>query len=106
MRLEGEALKLFALELASTMPPTPPQDGTLGLPVLDATPRARAIRRIADIANGRGWQLAVTRALDEYGASYVSDLPTEAIFALRDRMEQYEDCAEVCCDPEDAFPAR
>lgn len=102
--LEGDALKVLAIELAAAMPPAPPND--YGLPVLDTSPRARAIRRIAEIANGRGWQLEVTRTLDRHAASYMDDLPEDAVIALRDRMEYFEDCVQTACDPDDAPPAR
>lgn len=77
-----------------------------GLPVVHQSPRARAIRRISDIANSRGWQLAVVRTLDRYGATYVSDLSDEQVLVLLRQLQRYEDCAEVCCDPDDSFPAR
>lgn len=106
MRLDGDALKLFALELAAVIPPPPPRPDEVGGMVLDPSPRARAIRRIVDIADARGWQIAVTRALDAHRARYFSDLSDQAVFELRDRMERYEECAELCCDPDDALPAR
>src|SRR5690242_13649977 len=77
-----------------------------GLPVVDSSPRGKAIRRISEIANLRGWQLEVTRAMDTHNASYVSDLSDRAVFALRDRMEYLEDCVQYACDPADAPPAR
>lgn len=76
------------------------------LPAVLQSPRARAVRRIAEIANANNWQLEVTRTLDKYAACYVDDLPEAAIFELRDRMEHYEDCAQYACDPDDAPPAR
>ncbi len=72
-----------------------PQGDCVALPLLDPSPRARDIRRISEIVNARAWQIEVTRALDQYGASYVSDLSDEAIAALRERLESYEDCAQV-----------
>lgn len=108
MPLDPVALKTLALELnAALPPPPPPTDGFLGLPaLLDMSERARSIRRIADIANTRGWQLAVTRMLDSRHACYVSDLCDDDVFALLRQLERYEDCAEACCDPDDCFPAR
>lgn len=106
--LDQAGLKALALELSAAMPPAPTTDSRddMQLPVLRQTPRARAIRRIAAIANSRGWQIAITRALDRHGVSCVDDLENAAVFALRDDMERYEDCAQTCCDPDDGFPAR
>jgi hypothetical protein len=73
---------------------------------LEQTPRARAIRRIEEIAESRGWQREVTRTLDRHEAAYLCDLEDEVVLALRDRMEYFEDCVQTCCDPDDAPPAR
>ena len=75
-------------------------------PAVLQTARARHIRRIAEIAHGRGWQIEVTRALDAHAASYVDDLPDKAVSALRERMEYLEECVQCACDPDDAPPAR
>jgi len=75
-------------------------------PAVLQSPKARAIRRIAEIANSRGWQIEVTRALDKHAASYVDDLPESAVLALRDRMEYFEECVQCACDPDDCPPAR
>jgi hypothetical protein len=77
-----------------------------GLPQLLQSDRARAVRRIAEIANVRGWQIEVVRVLDQHHAAYVDDLPESAVFALRDRMEYFEECVQCACDPDDAPPAR
>lgn len=77
-----------------------------GFPQLLQSDRARATRRIAEIASSRGWQIEVMRALDRHQASYVDDLPEAAVFALRDRMEYFEECVQCACDPDDAPPAR
>lgn len=77
-----------------------------GLPGAHQSRRSRAIRRISEIVNGRGWQIEVLRALDRHGASYVSDLPDEAVDTLCARLEYFEDCVQTCCDPDDAPPAR
>lgn len=103
--LDPDVLKSLAIELAAALPPAPPPE-VPGFPQIEQTPRARAIRRIAEIAGMRGWQIAITRALDECAAAHVSDLPDSAVFALRDRMEYFEDCAQTCCDPDDCLPAR
>ena len=76
------------------------------LPTLLQSPRARAMRRIAEISTKRGWQIEVTRALDDNRATYVDDLPDAAIFKLRDRMDYFEDCVQHGCDADDAPPAR
>ena len=107
--LDPVALKTFAIELASAIPPAPLQetdDLASTLPAVLQSPRARAVRRIAEIAAARGWQIEVTRTLDKYQASYVDDLPEAAVFELRDRMEHFEDCVQTGCDPDDAPPAR
>ncbi len=107
MALDPSALKALAIELATAMPPPAFEDqAALGLPVLNVSRRARAIRRIAEIANSRGWQLEITRTLDRHEAAYVDDLPEDAVLALRDRMEYFEDCVQTACDPDDAPPAR
>ncbi|MCQ4165114.1 hypothetical protein [Tahibacter harae] len=103
--LDQVALKSLAIELASAMPPAPAREEQ-DFPRLDQSPRARALRRISEIVKTRGWEAAVTRALDQHGATCVADLSDEAVYQLRDRVERYEDCAETCCDPDDALPAR
>lgn len=82
-----------------------PSPGDHGLPVLDQSPRARAIRRIAEIAGSRGWHMAVTHVLDHYRAAYVSDLSDGALWALRDQMEAFEDCVQHGHSTLDAPPA-
>lgn len=104
MALEPAALKALAIELSAAMPPAP-SEAFVSLPVLDPSPRARAMRRISEIANARGWHIEVTRTLDKHRAAYVSDLHDAEIFALRDRMERFEDCVQFGCDPADAPPA-
>lgn len=71
----------------------PPKDG-VALPVIDTSPRACALRRISEIVNARGWQIEVTRTLDRHAVSHVGDLPEDAVMALRERVERYEDCVE------------
>jgi predicted nucleic acid-binding Zn ribbon protein len=75
-------------------------------PAVLQTQRARHIRRIAEIANGRGWQIEVTRTLDIHQACYVDDLPDDALTTLKERMEHLEECVQCGCDPDDAPPAR
>lgn len=104
-------LKTLAIEIAAILPPCPPDptDSPLppgALPIVIQSPRARAIRRIAEIANARGWQLEITRVLDRHKASYIDDLADDAVMALLNRMEYFEDCVQCACDPDDAPPAR
>lgn len=101
--LRDELAAIISAELAA-MPIK--DDAAESLPVVAQSPRARAIRRIAEIANSRSWQIEVTRSLDKHAASYVDDLPDTAVFALRDRMEYFEDCVQCACDPDDSPPAR
>lgn len=108
MALDAVALKALAIEMAAAMPPAPPRptEGDCWMAPVDQSPRARALRRVQEIVTMRGWQVEVTRTLDRNEVSHVDDLPEEAVFALRDRMEYFEDCVQTCCDPDDAPPAR
>lgn len=100
--LHGEGEKI-----ASILPPPPPTEGSAnGIPIVVQSPRARALRRAVDIANSRGWQCEITRTLDRHQVSLIDDLSDVAVFALRDRMEYFEDCVQNACDPDDAPPAR
>ena len=76
-----------------------------GLPEVEQSARARAIRRIKEIVNARGWGIAVTRTLDKHQASYVSDLPDDAVFSLHEYIEQMEDVAQCGHEYPDAPPA-
>jgi len=100
--LREELATIIAEELAVL----PDKDTLIDLPMLIQSPRARAVRRISEIANSRGWQIEVARVLDRYHASYVDDLTDDAVIALRDRMEYFEECVQCACDPDDAPPAR
>lgn len=108
--LDKVALKSIALELVAALPPpkaNPDRDSEGDfLPIVIQTRRARAIRRISEITNMRGWQIAVTRALDANQASYIDDLPDKAVMELQDDLEHYEVCAQMGCDLQDALPAR
>ena len=107
MALDPVALKALAIEMAAAIPPAQPQSANDSwMPQIAQTPRARALRRVQEIAQQRGWQLEVLRALDRNEASHIDDLQDHAVFALRDRMEYLEDCVQTCCDPDDAPPAR
>ena len=106
--LRDELATILTEELSSAGATALVRDSEIAghLPVLDRSPRARNIRRIAEISQSRGWQLEVVRALDRHDVSYIEDLSDEAIASLRDRMEYLEDCVQTCCDPDDAPPAR
>lgn len=108
MALDPIELKAFAIELAAAIPPPPPSQAANDswFAAIEQTPRARALRRIQEIATGRGWQIEVTRALDRNEVNHIDDLDDHAVFALRDRMEYFEDCVQCACDPDDAPPAR
>jgi hypothetical protein len=105
--LDIVALKALAIEMAAAIPPAPPASANDSwMPKIAQTGRARALRRIQEIAQSRGWQLEVLRALDRHEVTHIDDLEDEAVFQLRDRMEYFEDCVQTCCDPDDAPPAR
>lgn len=107
MALDAIALKALAIEMAASVPPAAPRPANdAWMPEIAQTPRARALRRVQEIAQQRGWQVEVIRALDRNEVTHIDDLSDAAVFALRDRMEYYEDCVQTCCDPDDAPPAR
>jgi hypothetical protein len=105
-------LKTLAIEIASILPPCQPEPSEspapsgAALPAVIQSARARAIRRISEIVLSRQWHSEIVRTLDRHQVSYVDDLPDEAVYELRDRMEYYEDCVQCACDPDDAPPAR
>lgn len=103
--LDQVQLKALAIELAASVPPLPPATERHFEAVVQS-PRARALRRVTEITTARGWQLEVTRTLDRHHVSFVEDLSDEAVLALRDRLEYFEDCLQCACDPDDAPPAR
>lgn len=105
MPLDDVGLKTLAIELAAAMPPPAYEQVTSSLPYVETTARARAIRSIEWIALQRGWKSEVIRTLDRAGAPHVDLLDDSEVFALRDRMERYEDCLQYGCDPADAPPA-
>jgi cell division inhibitor SulA len=77
----------------------------VGLPVLEQTPRARKLREITRIATWRGWQSAVSRALDEAGVNSAGELSDEAVDQLHERMVGFELSAQTGCDPSDGLHA-
>jgi hypothetical protein len=74
-------------------------------PVLEQTPRARAIREISRIATYHGWGLEVARWLDRHHAASVPDLGDEQLFALVDRLLGFEECVYAGLGAPDAPPA-
>jgi hypothetical protein len=111
-------LKALAIEFAACLPPAAPRanpatpafewyDHNLGaLTAIEQTARAKAMRRILDIASRRGWGMEITRACDRCNAHSPAELTDDAVFKLLARMERFEDAAESCCDLGDDFPAR
>lgn len=78
----------------------------VGLPVVEQTHRARALREIARIATWYGWGAEVTRALDAEGVAAAGELSDDGIEKLVTRMKALEDCAQSGCDPDDMPSAR
>jgi hypothetical protein len=77
----------------------------VGLPVVESTPRARALRDIARISTWYGWGAEVTRALDAEGVTAAGELSDAAVEALLVRMLHLEDAAQMGCGAPDAPPA-
>lgn len=73
---------------------------------VDQNPRARALRKILNIAGRRGWGSEITCACDRENVSSPSELPDVAVFDLLARLERYEDAALCGCDLPDDLPAR
>jgi len=101
--LDPVAMKSLALELAAAMPP--PQVMDFGLPPVDVSPRARAMRAIMRIADMHGWHSAITHFMESRGATYLSDLTDPQLFDLKDRMEGYVDAASIGASLADCLPA-
>lgn len=80
-------------------------DSVLSL-VVEQTPRARALRRIATIVDAKGWTRGVTRALDRHGVSRLEDLSDEALEHLQEQMEAFVLSSQTGCEDPDAFIAR
>jgi|SRR6185369_14230358 len=114
LNLREERIQQLTDLIAANMPPrkieVDPQQcrppPAKPFPEIEQTERARALRRISEIIHSRQWHSEIVRTLDRHKASYVDDLPDDAIFTLRDRMEYYEECVQCACDPDDAPPAR
>lgn len=103
MALDPIALKTLAIELASALPPAPPEP-SMGSP-LDTSPRAKTIRSIQRIADRYGWHSAIVHYLDMKDAEYVSDLTNSQLDELLERMKGYVDAAEMGCSLVDSLPA-
>lgn len=74
-------------------------------PMLEQTPRARAIREISRIASYHGWGLEVARYLDRVHAASVPDLNDDQLYDLVDRLLRFEECLHAGFGPLDAPPA-
>lgn len=61
-------------------------------PVLDQSPRSRAIREISRIAGQYGWGDEIARVLDAAGASSLPDLDDYPLSWLLERMRQLQEC--------------
>jgi hypothetical protein len=62
-------------------------------PVLEQTPKARAIREISRIATYYGWGHEVSRFLDRHHVGSVPELSEDQVYELADRMCRFEQCA-------------
>jgi hypothetical protein len=78
----------------------------VGLPVVEQTPRARAMREIARISTWYGWTTEITRALDAEGVNATGELSDSAIETLLERMQSLLAAAQAGCDPDEGLPAR
>lgn len=123
MALNGDALKVLALELSAAMPPvvgmqhTPFmdrahldeilfEDPPVGL-VLDQSPTARLARKVMRHVRWYWWgKDEVSAVLDRYGAMTLEELNAHALQQILERLEHLELCAQTGCDPDDAVPAR
>jgi len=61
-------------------------------PVLDQSPRARAIREISRIAGQYGWGDEVARVLAAAGAATLPDLDDYPLTWLLERLRQLQEC--------------
>jgi len=94
---ESEALRAFQVYEFNSVP--------VG-PVVEQTPRARAIREINRIATWYGWPGEITRALDAAAATSLAGLADEELEQLVERMRHLEECVQNGGDAPDAPPAR
>ena len=74
-------------------------------PVLDQSPRGRAMREILRISTWYGWTSAVDRALDAAGAMTLATMDDDALRDLRDFMRRLEDCVQTGIGSPEAPPA-
>jgi hypothetical protein len=78
----------------------------VSLPVVQQSPRARALREIARISTWYGLGAEVTRYLDRESVEVAGELSDDAVDALLSRLRQLEDAIQSGCDPADSPPAR
>lgn len=83
-----------------------PFDGIDSL-VLDQSPRARAIRTLTRIAERYAWgRPAIVEWLDTVRARSLSELTSDQLSELLERMNEFCEAADTACDLADAPPAR
>lgn len=70
----------------------------VGLPVVEQSDRARALREIARISTWRGWAVEVTRAMDRESVGAVGELSDASVFKLCARLKALEDAASMGCE--------
>lgn len=75
-------------------------------PVVEQSPRARAIREVTRIAAWYGWGDEVVRALDGECVVTLSALSPVGLEQLVARMRQLEECVQNGGDAPDVPPAR
>ena len=78
----------------------------VGLPAVEQTHRARALREIARIATWYNWGAEDTRALDREGVAVVGEMGDDGVEFLLERMQGLESSAQAGCDAPDSLPAR
>jgi hypothetical protein len=103
MSIDDVSLKTLALELAATLPPTPPE--AVNSRPIDVSERAIKMRAILRIADAHRWHDAITHFLETRGCEYLSDLTTTQLEDLLDRMHGYVDAAETGSSLADCLPA-
>lgn len=73
-------------------------------PVLEQSPRARAIREVMRIATWYGWVGEIERALDVARVSSLPQLNDANLGLLLQRMQQLEECVQTGVGAPDAPP--
>jgi hypothetical protein len=77
----------------------------IAYPVLNQSPRERAMREIARIARWYGWSTEIERALDAAGVPSLPQLNDRDLGSLLHRMQQLEECIQTGSGAPDAPPA-